>query len=181
MPSGDHWYKLRKEEVLGQSLVVHHKQIALNQNYKINRDKCLQSDKTWTSHWIRLGFHNILICSEGFDDQQYQMLFVILQIIVPIEGGGVAGKEGGGVCFSFFIKNKLKSEICNDKKIYKTKMFFSATTKNLNQEILTQNSVTFKRWDGVKDEKLWYYGWVHWKIQILGEGEVPEKPIYRGN
>ena len=49
-------------------------------------------------------------------------------------------------------------------------MFFSATTKNLNQEILTQNSVTFKRWDGVKDEKLWYYGWVHWKIQSLGGG-----------
>ena len=30
--------------------------------------------------------------------------------------------------------------------------------KNLNQEILTQNLVTFKRWDGVKDEKFKYYG-----------------------
>ena len=33
-------------------------------------------------------------------------------------------------------------------------MFLSAVTKNLNWEILTKNLVTFKRWDGVKDEKL---------------------------
>ena len=32
-------------------------------------------------------------------------------------------------------------------------MFFSAITKNLNWDILTKNLVTFKRWDGVKDEK----------------------------
>ena len=32
-------------------------------------------------------------------------------------------------------------------------MFFSAITKSLNWEILTKNLVTFKRWDGVKDEK----------------------------
>ena len=31
-------------------------------------------------------------------------------------------------------------------------MFFSVVTRNLNREILTKNSVTFKRWDGVKDE-----------------------------
>ena len=37
-------------------------------------------------------------------------------------------------------------------------MFFSVTTKNLNREILTKNLVTFKRWDGVKDEKFEYYG-----------------------
>ena len=37
----------------------------------------------------------------------------------------------------------------NDKKLYKTKMFFPATTKNLNWETLTKNSVTFKDWDGV--------------------------------
>ena len=37
-------------------------------------------------------------------------------------------------------------------------MFFSVITKNLNWEILTQNLVTFKRWDGVKDEKFQYYG-----------------------
>ena len=32
-------------------------------------------------------------------------------------------------------------------------MFFSVMTQNLNLKILTQNLVTFKRWDGVKDEK----------------------------
>ena len=33
-------------------------------------------------------------------------------------------------------------------------MFLSLITKSLNWEILTKNLVTFKRWDGVKDEKL---------------------------
>ena len=37
-------------------------------------------------------------------------------------------------------------------------MFFSVVTKNSNWEILTKNLVTFKRWDGVKDEKLSYFG-----------------------
>ena len=32
-------------------------------------------------------------------------------------------------------------------------MFFSVITKNLNWEILTKNLVTFRIWDGVKDEK----------------------------
>ena len=32
-------------------------------------------------------------------------------------------------------------------------MFFSVITKNLNWEILTKNLVTFKRWDGFKEEK----------------------------
>ena len=32
-------------------------------------------------------------------------------------------------------------------------MFLSLITKNLNWEILTKNLVTFKRWNGVKDEK----------------------------
>ena len=40
------------------------------------------------------------------------------------------------------------------KKAYKEKCF-SATIKNLNCEILTKILVAFKRWDGVKDEKLW--------------------------
>ena len=33
-------------------------------------------------------------------------------------------------------------------------MFFSVLTKNPNWEILTKNLVTFKIWDGVKDEKI---------------------------
>ena len=33
-------------------------------------------------------------------------------------------------------------------------MFFSIITENSNLEILTKNLVTFKREDGVKDEKL---------------------------
>ena len=32
-------------------------------------------------------------------------------------------------------------------------MFFSVLTKNLNLESLTKKIVTFKRWDGTKDEK----------------------------
>ena len=68
-----------------------------------------------------------------------------------------AGKEGvdffRGEC-SFSIKNKLKSEIFNNKKSFKQKCF-SVITKNrrIQTEILTKNLVTFKRWDGVKDEK----------------------------
>ena len=49
------------------------------------------------------------------------------------------------------IKNKLKSEILNTQKM-QTKML-SAITKKLNGQILTKNSVTFKRQDGFKDEK----------------------------
>ena len=33
-------------------------------------------------------------------------------------------------------------------------MFFSVITKNSNWEILTTNLVTFKRYDGVKNERL---------------------------
>ena len=33
-------------------------------------------------------------------------------------------------------------------------MFFSVITKNLNWDILTQNLVTYKRQDGIKDEKI---------------------------
>ena len=51
---------------------------------------------------------------------------------------------------SLYIKNKLKSEILNDKKSLQTKMFFSVITKNLNREILTNNLVAFKRWYGVR-------------------------------
>ena len=36
-------------------------------------------------------------------------------------------------------------------------MFFSAITTNLNWKTLTKNLVTFKSWDGVKDENFKYY------------------------
>ena len=54
---------------------------------------------------------------------------------------------------SFYLKNKLKSEIYNDKKSVQTKIFFSVVAKNLNWEILTKSLGTFKKWDEVKDEK----------------------------
>ena len=44
----------------------------------------------------------------------------------------------GGVQISH--KNKLKSEIFNDKKSLKAKIFFSVITKSSNWEILTKNS-----------------------------------------
>ena len=72
---------------------------------------------------------------------------------------GAAGKEGvtfrGRGC-SFWIKNKLKSEIFNDKKVLQTKIFFSVITKNLNWEIFKNNLLTFKRWDD--DEKFLTWG-----------------------
>ena len=46
---------------------------------------------------------------------------------------------------NFYIKNKLKSEIFNDKRSLKTKMFHSVITKNSNWEIFTKNLVIFKR------------------------------------
>ena len=70
---------------------------------------------------------------------------------------------------SFSIKNKLKSEIFNDKKSLLAKLFFSAITKNLIWEILTKNLVTFKRWDRVQDKKFEYYG-----------GSL-KNPIFRGS
>ena len=32
-------------------------------------------------------------------------------------------------------------------------MFFYVIIKNLNWKVFTKNLVTFKRWDGVKDDK----------------------------
>ena len=52
----------------------------------------------------------------------------------------------------FYKKDKVKSEIFNDKKSFKTN-FFSVLTKNSNWEILTKNLVAFKRSDAVKDGK----------------------------
>ena len=54
-------------------------------------------------------------------------------------------------------------------------MFFSVIITNLNCEVLTKNLVTFKRWDGIKDEKFY---WVSPKNPIFKW--VHKKPIYRG-
>ena len=84
---------------------------------------------------------------------------------LPTKFSEKGGLTGG---IQFYITNKLKSEIFNDKKSLYTKIFFSVITKNLIWEILTKNFVTFKRWDGVKDENFIFM-------------RVYEKPIYRGN
>ena len=73
---------------------------------------------------------------------------------------GIDFFQGG---YSFYIKNKLKSEIFNvyKKKVYEQKCF-SVITKNLNWEVLIKNLVTAKRWDAVKDETFssgWYFYW----------------------
>ena len=60
----------------------------------------------------------------------------------------------GGSDRSFCIKNKLKSEILNNNKKPTNQKCLSAITKNLSWQILTKNLVTFKRYDGVKDEKV---------------------------
>ena len=56
-----------------------------------------------------------------------------------------------------------------------SKNVFSFITKNLNWKVLTKNLVTFKRWDGVKDEKFWYYRGSLKNSIFRG---VSEKPIY---
>ena len=48
----------------------------------------------------------------------------------------------------------------------------------MNWEILAKNLVTFKTWDGVKDENFLYYGY-SLKYPIFRV--VNEKPINRGN
>ena len=45
-------------------------------------------------------------------------------------------------------------------------MSFSVIAKNLKWEVLTKNLVTFKRWDGVKDEK--YGDWLRNSIFMTG-------------
>ena len=59
-------------------------------------------------------------------------------------GGDLFEGGGNGVC-NFYIKNKLKSGIFNDKKSLLAKMFFSNITTNSNWGTLTKNLVTFKR------------------------------------
>ena len=53
-------------------------------------------------------------------------------------------------------------------------MSFSFIGKNLKWEVLTKNLVTFKRWDGVKDEK--YGDWLRNSVFMTGGHE---RPAYR--
>ena len=48
----------------------------------------------------------------------------------------------------------MKTKLTKQKK----KNVFLCLTKNSHWEILTKTLVTFKRWDGIKDEKFEYYG-----------------------
>ena len=49
-------------------------------------------------------------------------------------------------------------------------MFFFVRTKNLNWEILTNDLVTFKKWDEIKDENFQYYGGSLKKLIFSGDG-----------
>ena len=86
---------------------------------------------------------------------------------ISISKGLLLGKRGWffsgvGGC-SFYIKNKLKSEIFNKKKFI-SKNVFLCQTKNLNWGILTKNLVIFKRWDGVIMMNNSNIMGFHWKI-----------------
>ena len=61
-----------------------------------------------------------------------------------VGGGDPPTKFFQGGC-NFHIKNKLKSEIFNDKQGLQAKIFSSVITKNSNWEILPEKLVSFKR------------------------------------
>ena len=65
------------------------------------------------------------------------------------------------------------------KNICKQKCF-SVITKNLNCGILTKNLVTFKRWEGVKDEKFGYYGGSLKNLILGGRGFINDQYMGRG-
>ena len=54
-------------------------------------------------------------------------------------------------------------------------MYFSVIIRNLNQDVLAKNLVTFTRWDGVKDEECECYGGSLKNTIFKGGGN--EKPI----
>ena len=78
----------------------------------------------------------------------------------PLSGGGGTsllpnfwkhGGEGGGAWQDLNFERGLLARW--GVTFFGMEMFFSVITKNLDFEILTNNSVTFKRSDWVKDEK----------------------------
>ena len=72
-------------------------------------------------------------------------------------------KEGGLDRISIFRSHDLRGWLLGIRVVaffqrglqflHNKKFFLLVITENLNCEILTKNSVTFKRWDGTKDEK----------------------------
>ena len=59
---------------------------------------------------------------------------------ISIFRGGLLGMRGEGRGrLQVLLKNKLLSEMFDEKKSLSTKMFFPTITKNLNWEILTKN------------------------------------------
>ena len=92
--------------------------------------------------------------------------------------GRLLGKRGvtffwGRVC-NFHIKNRLKSEIFNDKKCLWAKIFFSVITKDSNWKILTKILVTLKDKMVLRDKNFDILD-VHWKNLTFRGGH--EKPI----
>ena len=75
----------------------------------------------------------------------------------------------------FFHKNKLKSEIFNDKKSLETKLFFSVIIKNSNCEILTKNLVTLKDKMGLRMKTINIWGFTE-KFRFKRGGGGHEKP-----
>ena len=67
-------------------------------------------------------------------------------------------------CAPSLTKNKLQSQILNDKKSLYTKIFFSVITKNSNWEMLTMKRL--KNFNIFK---------VHWNIQFNGRGRTWQK------
>ena len=76
----------------------------------------------------------------------------LLWVESPTGKEGMTFFRGGGM--QLLQKKKESLKYLTTKKVYKQKCV-SVTIKNLDCEILTKNLVTFKRWDEVKDEKLW--------------------------
>ena len=60
---------------------------------------------------------------------------------------------GGGGRGGLHKKYTKNLKYLMTKKVYEQK-HVSVITKNLNCEILTKNLVTFKRWDGDRDQKI---------------------------
>ena len=68
----------------------------------------------------------------------------------------------------------------------KTKVFLFVITKNFNWKVLTKNLITFKRWNGVKDEKFNFLknpifrgggGWAGHKNHYIGGNSLIRRGV----